>query len=455
MTPQAARPYRLVSCTTSLCPLCRQRVEAKIVEQDGSIHLLKYCPTHGQQMDLLEKRADYYLARARFDKPSTPSKTQTAVNRGCPFDCGLCPVHEQHTCIGLIEITQRCSLGCAACYSRGTPLPDLTVEQAGRMMDFYLEAEGGAAEVLQISGGEPAEHPRVLDILRLAKSKGFRYVMLNTNGLRVAEDEVFANQLAALSPGFELYLQFDGFEPAASVQLRGRDLTATKAAALKRLEALSVPTTLVMMVRRGVNDGEIGAVLEGGMRSPCVRGVNLQPLADFAGREPAEGSRPITLSEVLEMVEAQMRGTIRAGDFVPLPCNVERVALTYLFRGPRGFEPITRHVDFAKHLGLLPNTFAFDADEFLRQAKGAGALCDCTRRLLDDLRPLIPARYALASDAVKVRHFNTNVFRVSVTSFLDPFNFELKAMQKECVHVITPDLRRIPFSAYNMFHRGL
>jgi len=141
-------------------------------------------------------------------------------------------------------------------------------------------------------------------------------------------------------------------------------------------------------------------------------------------------------------------------DFVPLPCDVERVALTFLYRSGKRFVPITRKVDFAKHLDLLRNTFTFDTNEFLsRASRPSIGECACVQSFLKALRPIIPETYGLHSKEDKIRHFNTNVFRVSVSSFVDPEDFDLRSVQKECVHVITPDLRKIPFSTYNMLYR--
>ena len=53
----------------------------------------------------------------------------------------------------------------------------------------------------------------------------------------------------------------------------------------------------------------------------------------------------------------------------------------------------------------------------------------------------------------KIEYVDENTFRISVTSFVDKYNFDERSIQKECVHIITPDLKRIPFSAYNMIYR--
>jgi 7,8-dihydro-6-hydroxymethylpterin dimethyltransferase len=133
---------------------------------------------------------------------------------------------------------------------------------------------------------------------------------------------------------------------------------------------------------------------------------------------------------------------------------VERVALTFCYRDGERFVPITRRLDLREHLPVINNTFAFDADEYLAQSAGVSEMCDCMSKFVERLRPLIPRDFGSRTTVEKVGHFNRNMFRISVSSFVDMYNFDLKSMQRECVHVITRDLRRIPFSAYNMFHRG-
>lgn len=439
--------------TTSICPHCRERIPADITVRNRSVYLLKHCPVHGEQIELLEKNANYYQARTRYDKPGTTSKLQTTSSRGCPFDCGLCPQHRQHTCIGLIEINSDCELACADCYTGHYAAKSLTLDEIAKMMDFYQNAESGRAEVLQLSGGEPTRHPHILDILRMAKDKHFKYILLNTNGLRIAADSAFVNELARLLPRFEIYLQFDGLESDTHSRLRGHDLRATKAKAIANLAAAGIPMTLVATIQKHVNDHEIGSILEYAAHTPFVRGVNYQPLAFFKHTNPPNLLNRVTLTEILEQIETQTRGDFRLSDFVPLPCNVERVALTFCYRNGQKLTPITRQFNLHDHLPVIANTFAFDADEYFAQAAGESSLCQCTRNLLDQLRPLLPKVFTSHTTNEKANHFTRNMFRISVSSFVDIYNFDLRSIQKECVHVITPNLRRIPFSAYNLFHR--
>ena len=449
--PLRTLPYDVLEATLGLCPACMTTVPAKIVEQDGRIWLHKHCPVHGPQEELLEADAAYFRRRNEFSRPGSAGSTQTPVVRGCPWDCGLCPSHEQHTCIGLIEVTQACDRGCPACYADSRPGgAHLSLARIREMIDFYVESECGQAEILQLSGGEPTLHPDILEIIRYARTRELAYVMLNTNGHRLAHDEEFVRELAGFVGGFEVYLQFDALEDGSARPLRGGPVHAWKLAALKALERHNVPVTLVMSVQAGVNDHALGDMVAFAMGFPNVRGVNFQPVAWF-GRLPAgtQTRERATLTGILQGLEAQTQGQILLADFVPLPCHVDRVAVNYLYRHQGGWTPITRGVDFRKYLPFIRNTFNFKAEEFLQEAAASPSCCG-----LGELLAFIPRTFLQRGRPERVQYINENLFRLSVVSFLDAWNFDLKAMQKECVHIITPDLRKIPFSAYNLHHRS-
>jgi hypothetical protein len=449
------RDYIYYSETTSLCPRCLNAIPAKIIIKNKSVHILKNCRKHGEQLELLEEDAEYYLKRGEYDKPGTLSKTQTKINKGCPFDCGLCPEHEQHTCIALLEITNDCDLKCPMCYAEAGKKNTLSLGKISKMLDMYQDSEFGKAELLQISGGEPTTHPDIIEIIKLARAKKFKYVMLNTNGLRISEDIDFVKELSQFKGGFEIYLQFDGFDKKAYFHLRGRDLTEIKRKAIKNLAEHEIPITLVSTIEKGVNDKEIGNIVKFGIETKYIRGVNFQPIAFFGRLNKVNLKDRITLTGILNRLEQQTNGMIKKGDFIPLPCNVERVAITFLYRSDGEFIPITRNAKIKKYLPFVKNTFTFMAEDVLREsAKGLlkGNFCDCLD-FLKDFMPVVPAKFYLKSKKGKMDYVTENTFRISVTSFIDAYNFDAKSMKKECVHILTPDFRKIPFSSYNILHR--
>src|SRR5205085_2064179 len=257
-----------------------QLIDAHILLRDNKVFMRKRCPQHGQFEALVFGDAELYVDIARYNKPGAiPLQFATEIRDGCPHDCGLCPDHQQHACLALIEVNNACNLDCPLCFANaGTHLAhngfQLTFEQVNFMLDRFIAAEGNP-EVVQFSGGEPSLHPQILDFIELAQQKGISYVMLNTNGIRIARDDKFLAGLQRLKP--HIYLQFDGFEPATNLAIRGKaDLIDDKLKALDRLAEADVRAVLVGAIERGVNEHEVGAIVEFGLRHPAVFGVNFQ-----------------------------------------------------------------------------------------------------------------------------------------------------------------------------------
>ncbi|MEI6288651.1 MAG: radical SAM protein [bacterium] len=451
------RDYQFIENTISICPYCLKRVDAKIILRDDKIFILKYCFEHGEQEEILEEHSAYYLSRMLYNKPGSVSKTQTIRKNNCPFDCGLCPEHEQHTCIGLIEITNNCDLKCPTCYAGSGVGEHLPLSKIDEMLEFFLDSEFGSAEILQISGGEPTTHPQIIEILKRAKEKKIKYVMLNTNGLRLATDESFVKELSQFIGDFEIYLQFDGLSDETYQHLRGRKLLDIKMQALRNLDKYKIPTTFVATIEKGINDQEIGSIIELGLKTKCVRGINFQPVAFFGRIGSINKADRVTITGIIENIDKQTKGMIGKKDFIPLPCNVDRVAITYLYRLNEEFIPLTRDLDIKNYLSAIRNTFKFDPEDFLKDLADKffhldKSCCDYFG-LLNKSKKLIPASYFLKSEKEKIEYVSANTFRISVTSFIDAYNFDMKSMKKECVQIITPDFKKIPFSSYNIFYR--
>ncbi len=447
------RDYVLLEATVGLCPHCLARLDGKIIAREGQVFISRWCPQHGAQLDLIEEDLNYYLERNRYTKPATLCQTQTPSRNQCPFDCGLCPNHEQHTCIGLVEITNHCDLSCPVCYAASGEGSFLAPDVFERMLDFVIASEAGNLDILQLSGGEPTTHPELEKLIRLTRAKGVQYVLLNTNGLGLVQNPALVEMLATFKDRFEVYLQFDGVSDAAQEEFRGKPLVERKRQALAILSRHEIPTTLVASVGSGVNDAELGALIVEGLRTPFVRGVSFQTLAYF-GRLPAsqvERTRRATISGVLRRLETQMKQMIRSDHLVPLPCDVDGVALGYFRKGADGsFAPMITRADVLTDPGPVKNTLRFSPDDFV----GAVAKAGCCGGVAGKIRGCFPqVFFKTPSGPDKARMVSETTFRVTITSFVDAYNFTLRSCQRECVHVITPDLRKIPFSAYNLYHR--
>ena len=434
--------------TQAFCVACQRAVSATVAEAEGHLYLEKRCPACGEARTLVEHDAALYARWEAHRRPhAAPERTQTAAGRGCPLDCGLCPNHRQKSCVLLLEVTNACNLNCPVCYAgAGAGASHLPLETVRTMLEGAVEAAAGRPEILQISGGEPTCHPQILEILRIAKSLPFKYVMLNTNGLALQDGSIDLAALAALGPGFEVYLQFDGLDDEVHRAFRGRPLLAEKRRVLETLASHGIPATLVATLRRGVNLEQVGDLLRFGLAHPAVRGVNFQCEARF-GRTPADaaaGDR-VTQTEVVNLLARQAPDVLGTEGFLPLSCGL--ASLVHLERIGKTWRPIPRAFADAWRGNPLTATL----EELLAAGKG---LCACrSGGWLEALLKSLPADALAGSVEARSRLVHERFFHVSVASFLDATNFDLNRACRECTHVLQPDGRKIPFSAYNTIHR--
>jgi uncharacterized radical SAM superfamily Fe-S cluster-containing enzyme len=446
-------PYLYHGETRSLCETCLLPVTAKILIEGDDVFYLKRCRQHGLQKTLVSTDAAYWAAAKSWVKPGDrPYAYHSTTEYGCPYDCGLCPDHEQHTCLGLIEINEHCNLTCPTCFAGSSPLKQThrSLPEIERMLDALIEAER-EPDVVQISGGEPTIHPQIIDILRLCKTKPIRHLMLNTNGIRLAADRDFVKQLKEFSPGFEVYLQFDSLRPEALINLRGANLASVRMRALEHLEEAGISTTLVAVVKKGINDDEIGAIIDHALSYSCVRGVTFQPVQDAGRNDDFDpGRHRLFQSDIRRAIGAQS-SHFKAEDVIPLPCNPEHISIAYGLRSGKKIFPLTSLMPKDVWVQAAPNAIAFEKHPELRraifdlfslsstewnQSERLGSLLCCL--------PEVPLPQELGYK---------DIFRVVIVEFMDKYNFDIGSVKRACIHFVTPQGKIIPFDTYNLFYR--
>jgi uncharacterized radical SAM superfamily Fe-S cluster-containing enzyme len=484
------RPWLFYDTTTALCTTCLRPAEAKIIIKDDHVFMDKWCPAHGMERVLVSDDAAFYrLCREVYVKPpEMPQRFGTAMRHGCPYDCGLCPDHMQHSCLAIVEINEHCNLRCPVCYAGSGPdrASHRPLAEVIAMLDAVVASEG-TPDVVQISGGEPTLHPQFFEILDAAKARPIRHLMLNTNGLRIAQDAAFAERLAGYAPGFEVYLQFDSLRREALLDLRGADLRRVREQALERLNALDISTTLVVTVKRGVNDDELGEITRYAMAQPCVRGVTFQPVQQ-AGR--TDGYDPalhrLTVSELRRRI-AEQSGVFTLDDILPVPCNPDTLAMAYALRQPGGgVLPLTRYVDARTLVEGSANTIAFERDLFgPAQADASGSAAGAASDIAVETEADRQTPDESTGHQAFLKLFSTNlgpeaqasclselmcclpqlrvpgaldyrsVFRILIVQFMDALSMDIRALKKSCIHFALPDGRMIPFETYNLFYRDV
>ncbi|MBL8970761.1 MAG: radical SAM protein [Myxococcales bacterium] len=446
------RDYIYYDFTLSLCSRCLRRVDAKIVIRGDEVLMLKRCPEHGPEEVLIASDAAYYRRCRDFLKPGeAPLHPGTRTHFGCPYDCGLCPDHEQHSCLTLIEVTDRCNLSCPTCYAESSPSRGRhrTLAEVEAMLDVIVASEG-RPDVVQISGGEPTIHPQFFEILDAAKRRPIRHLMVNTNGIRIARDEAFTARLASYMPAFEVYLQFDSLRAGPLLALRGEDLREVRAKALANLNKHRLSTTLVVTLQKGQNTEEIGEIIDYALKQPCVRGVTFQP-TQAAGRlenfDPARDR--YTLTEARSDILRQSP-VFTADDLIPVPCNPDALVMGYALKLGGEVIPLTRFLRPEDLLGAPGNTIVYESDLRLRSHL---MRVFSTGNTVDGVAPELQALLCCLPQIAAPGLSYENIFRVIVMQFIDAYNFDVRAIKRSCVHIVSKDLKIIPFETMNMFYR--
>ena len=404
------------------------------------------------QKTLIADDLSYWKAQKDWLKPGDrPLGVQTRTEHGCPYDCGLCPDHEQHSCLAIIEVNEACNLSCPVCFA------DSSVKREGHrplaeieaMFDVLVASEG-EPDLVQISGGEPTLHPQFFEILDAARKRPFRHLMINTNGLRIAREPGFAERLAGYMPGFEVYLQFDSLRREALMNLRGADLVRVRQEALEALERNAISTTLVVTLKKGINDDEIADIVKHALTWRCVRGVTFQPIQDAGRNDGFEaGDHRMVLTEIRRRIAEA--GVFALEDLIPLPCNPDQICIGYGLRDGPSVHPITAMLPRELFVAAAPNTVTFEAFPDLQQK--VFDLLSLSTAQADTSDKLAGLLCCLPEAAVPESLAYEHTFRVVISQFLDRFNFDLGTVKRSCVHFVEPDGRIIPFDTFNTFYR--
>lgn len=426
----------------SVCPVCLERIEARKVAYGDAVFLEKECPEHGPFKTLIWDGPGYE-AWARECVPVQPDACATRVDKGCPYDCGLCPDHRQRSCCTLIEVTQRCNLNCPVCFASAgeDPREDPPLNTVRGWLQTLLDS--GGPFNLPISGGEPTVRGDLCDIIKMAGEMGFVFTQLNTNGLRLAKEKDYAQKLR--DAGLDcVYLQFDAVSDAPYETLRGRPLWHEKQRAVENCSEAGLGIVLVPTLAPGVNDREIGGILRYAFdHLPAVRGVHFQPLSYF-GRYPVSSGGPehLTLPELLTAIEHQTNGDLKAEYFHPSS-------------GQNAYCGFNASFLLLEDGGIMPLA-----------PKGG---CDCSENAARTAQNFVARRWApptgaaeeekpkpccagICTDALDafLERVHTHSLAVSCMMFQDAWNLETERLKQCRLHVVAPDGRLVPFCAYNL-----
>jgi hypothetical protein len=465
--------------TTSVCPDCLKIIPAEIYEDDGMVWIKKSCLKHGETVEKYWEDSQMYERASRFARDGrgidNPNVSLSGAN--CPFECGLCARHKSHTALANIVLTNRCDLSCWYCFFYAKPgerIYEPTLDQFRQMFRLLRQEKPIACNAVQLTGGEPTLRDDLLDIIRIAREEGFKHVQLNTNGIRLANDQTLAKKVRKAGVN-TLYLSFDGVTAKTNPK---NHFEVYKA--IENCRQAGIGIVLVPTVIKGINDHELGDIIRfASANLDVIRGVNFQPVS-IVGRMPLKEREKmrITIPAAIKRIEEQTNGVIARQDFFPVPCVgsitefVEAMTerphydlsthfacgmATYAFKDGETLVPITRFVD-------VERMFSYLSEKALELKKGKSKRLAGLKLLLK-LNSFIdkkkqPKGFSLARllynalikhDYKALGEFHYKTLFIGMMHFQDPYNYDVQRVERCAIHYAMPDGRIVPFCAFNVF----
>lgn len=431
----------LLKTTTSRCPVCHADCPAKVwksAERPARVYLERECPTHGRFSACIASDARFYwVSKGASEGGCCGGSTCCAAEGGATGTLGrnaqlegAAPFETLSTCLALIEIVDSCNLSCPTCFADspigiGTKLKASPLADLQRRIQGVIDRKGGI-EILQLSGGEPTLHPEFFELLRWAQAHPkIDYVLINTNGVRIARDPEFAAELAVVARArkLQLYLQFDGVQSDGQQALRGADLREIRRTVIARAGEMDLPVTLAMTVTEQTLP-HLWEAIEFGLAHRHVQGITFQPMFQ-SGRGSASvkpGSTPariLNTADILLAAVGQSAGRLSFDDFTPLPCGDPNCAtIGYLLRLPDGIRSVSDFVDFSQVQGFLKDRVQYNMADLAR--------CGCESEPLGHLMK----QFELTAGMT---------FRMMVKPFMDDWSWDQDRIDRCCTHVIRPD----------------
>ncbi|MBX3062897.1 MAG: radical SAM protein [Anaerolineae bacterium] len=488
------RPYTPLRMVLTVCGKCFQEdpdrhidyqkdvLQGTLILMDGKVYIKRHCQRgHGEVISLYEEDYELWNFLQQWRVPTKqiiPDVPNNALPIPLNYVHGLGDLQTQHSCILLLDITEACNLNCPTCFAAsGTGINKyVRYDHIMRSLETAIEREGGRLDVLMLSGGEPTVHPDLIEIIKGATDRNVTRVVLNTNGIRIAKDDRLLAALSKLRNRVEIYLQFDGFSLGTHLYHRGEDLREIKAAAIQRLCDAHIYTTLVMTVAEGINDDQVGEVVQYAFDTDYIAGVSFQPIFGSGRANPIDPMNRVTTTGVIRRLDAQTQGAVGREDFIALPCShPDCCSITYFVRGDEGqLNSIPKLLGLDRvraNLGLAANTVVYaGANEAIRVAL-VGMMSETTTvtrpELLDYVLNLCENcdiglnNFVQQLAAVVMRRESPQdlvlkrIKRLTIKSFMDAWTLNVERLQQCCVHVASTDSGsnpvRVPFCARQLF----
>jgi len=494
-------PRGLPRKTRSLCPVCLKVIKAVVKEKDGKVIMEKSCDEHGAVWDIISTDVDHYLRMENnvFDGVGNENPYYTDF-KGCPTTCGLCEQHKSHTGLAIVDLTNRCNLKCPICFANANSSGSVyepSWDQVKFMLDTLRAQKPVGTVAVQFSGGEPTLSPYLLDACKYAFDTGFTQIQIATNGIRLARDPGYAQELVD-NRLHTVYLQFDGMDDKMYKEVRGVPMSKIKAKAIDNCRNVGLPkwadpkkyavrplsVMLVPTMVKGYNDHLAMPIVDYALEnSDTVRGVNYQPVS-LTSRLPdkerfsmrytqADLVRSLCEEGAFEKVDffptsvvaplSQLTSIIHGSPKLTLTCHPGCGCATFAIVQGKEIVPIPRFMDVAGFFESVNELIEKNRDVPLARIRaGIGAYRKLVRKFSTyfdftktpegmnekNVIKLITAIFS-EGDKSALAEFTWNTMFIGNMHFQDAYNYDIQRLMRCQIHYPVPDGRVIPFCAYN------
>jgi uncharacterized radical SAM superfamily Fe-S cluster-containing enzyme len=461
----------------SVCPICYQKgkiekIDAKVVEEDGKVWIKKECKEHGSFKEIYFGDAKLYN---RWMKYMATGLSAPDVKTSLFKDPPLYDSHSSQTVLTNLMATNRCDLRCSYCFMNAGAAGYVYEPTLDQIRELLLQARNArplGSKALQITGGEPTIREDLFDIIRMAKEVGFSHIQVNTNGLKLAESVDYCKRLKEERVN-TIYMSFDG------VTKKTNPWIEQSKKAIVNLRKANLKCVLVPVLIGDKNIHETGKIVRFALDNmDIIRGVNFQPIS-FCGRvtkikDEKRESQRVDYVRMMEAIEKEFDGQISRDDFYPVPfvfpiskliellkeeTQVEFTAhpgcggATYIFMNEGKPLPITRFIDVEGLLNFVDKQTGKKGP--LKKLRIASSFLRNLNSFIDykkapqgfDLIKMIKDA-AIGGSYDSLRGFHYKSLFVGSMWFQDAWNLNIDRLQRCVIHYTTLE-GIVPFCSYN------
>ncbi len=448
--------------TRGMCSTCKKIVNSRIYERDNHIYQENMCIDCGNTVSLIAEDREWYFKNVNFNiQNQSPLKVHTKTKSGCPHDCGICSWHESSPNLPVFSITNDCNMDCPICftYNRKDKKYYMSKEEMKKTVDFLLENKE-EYDLINITGGEPTLHPELIELLKIAKHDRIGRITVNSNGLRLAEDEELLRQLKELD--VYIILSFDTLDSETSIKIHGEDIVETKLKALENLNRYKIGTTLLNVFIKGVNDHEIFDIIKLSEKYSNIRSITIQNMT-FTGQGGSDFSpkERVTIDMVMKRIEEKSREMIKSSNFFPLPSNHPLCySIGYFFKNEDQLHSFTDILSVDDLINLLGSNYIMHPDDNFhdkfKEAITSSWVNEENEDLLLYIKRFLKRLYPNDSNITpfeRQKLAEESILTIYIHAHMDEENFDISRVIN-CTDLVPVDGDKlIPACAYNLFYR--